>query len=56
MNPAYLSTLVFIGSNLKHYRPPVKAIWQRYLRKFSKNGQLLEASDPDLGLVAQDEA
>ena len=48
MNPGYLATLVFIGSNHKGYMPPVKDIWQRYLRKFSKNGKLLEA---DIGLV-----
>ena len=29
--------------------PPVNAIWQRYLRKFSKNGKLLEDEDPELG-------
>ena len=27
-------------------------IWQRYLRKFSKNGKLLEDECPDLGLTA----
>ena len=32
MNPAYLATLVFIGSNEKAYMPPTKDIWQRYLR------------------------
>ena len=42
INPAYLSTLVFVGSNLKLYVPPMNDIWQRYLRKFSKNGKLLE--------------
>ena len=42
MNPAYLATLVFIGSNEKAYMPPVKDILQRYLRKFSKHGKLLE--------------
>ena len=44
MNPAYLGTLVFIGSNQHVYMPPSKDIWQRYLRKFSKNGKLLEAN------------
>ena len=29
--------------------PPVKHIWQRYLRKFSKQGKLLEADG--LGLA-----
>ena len=48
MNPAYLATLVFIGSNLKVYMPPMKDIFQRYLCKFSKNGKLLEQ---DLGLT-----
>ena len=47
--------LVFMGSNMKHYMPPVKDIWQRYLRKFSKNGKLLESCDPDCGLVEPDE-
>ena len=42
MNPGYLATLVFIGANHKGYMPPVKDIWQRYLRKFTKNGKLLE--------------
>jgi hypothetical protein len=43
MDPAYLATLVFMGANRKVYMPPVKDIWQRYLRKFSKQGKLLEA-------------
>ena len=41
-------TLVFIGANYKFYMPPVKDIWQRYLRKFTKQGKLLEN---DLGLA-----
>ena len=52
INPAYLSTLVFVGSNLKLYVPPMNDIWQRYLRKFSKNGKLLEDACPDLRLTA----
>ena len=52
MNPAYLATLVFVGSNIKVYMPPKLDIWQRYLRKFSKNGKLLEA---DLGLQSAPE-
>lgn len=48
MNPAYLATLVFIGANKHVYMPPKDAIWQRYLRKFTKQGKLLEA---DLGLT-----
>ena len=52
INPAYLSTLVFVGSNLKFYVPPMNDIWQRHLRKFSKNGKLLEDACPDLGLTA----
>ena len=48
MNLSFLAMLVFIGSNMKVYMPPVKDIWQRYLRKFSKNGKLLES---DLGLA-----
>ena len=39
MNPAYLATLVFIGSNYKVCMPPKSDIWQRYLRKFSKGGK-----------------
>ena len=39
--------LVFIGADEKVYMPPTEDIWQRYLRKFSKNGKLLEA---DFGL------
>jgi hypothetical protein len=42
MNPEYLATMVFVGSNEKVYMPPSKDIWQRYLRKFTKNGKLLE--------------
>ena len=49
MNPAYLATLVFIGSNRKVCMPPVKDVWQRYLRKFSKAGKLLDADG--LGLT-----
>ena len=49
MNPSYLATLVFIGANEKVYMPPVSDIWQRYLRKFSKQGKFLEESD--LGLA-----
>jgi hypothetical protein len=49
MDPAYLATLVFMGANRKVYMPPVKHIWQRYLRKFSKQGKLLEADG--LGLA-----
>ena len=48
INPAYLATLVFIGSNEKVFMPLKKAIFQRYLRKFSRHGKLLDA---DLGLV-----
>ena len=48
MNPAYLATLVFVGSNWKVYMPPKEGIYQRYLRKFTKQGKLLEA---DLGLT-----
>ena len=48
INPSYLATLVFIGSNRKIFMPSKEAILQRYLRKFSKNGKLLDA---DLGLV-----
>ena len=51
MDPAYLATLVFVGSNLKVYMPPMKDIWQRYIRKFSKNGKLVEE---DIGLAAGD--
>ncbi len=43
MNPAYLALLVFVGANHKVYMPPVKDILQRYLRKFSKAGKLLDA-------------
>ena len=46
----YLATLVFIGSNRKVYMPSKKDIFQRYLRKFTKGGKLLEA---DLGLATQ---
>ena len=45
IDPAYLAVLVFIGSNEKVYMPSKEDIWQRYLRKFSKNGKLLE-NDP----------
>ena len=31
MNPSYLATLVFIGSNEKTYMPPMKDILQRYI-------------------------
>ena len=49
MNPSYLATLVFMGANQKVYMPPVKDVWQRYLRKFTKQGKLLEADDIGLG-------
>jgi hypothetical protein len=49
MNPSYLATLVFMGSNQKVYMPPVKDVWQRYLRKFTKQGKLLEADGIGLG-------
>ena len=49
-NPAYLATLVFIGSNRKVYMPSKKDIFQRYLRKFTRGGKLLEA---DIGLATQ---
>ena len=52
MNPAYLATLVFVGSNWKVYMPPKKDIYQRYLRNFTKQGKLLEA---DLGLTCTSE-
>jgi len=48
INPAYLACLVFIGSNIKVFMPTKDAILQRYLRKFSKHGKLLDA---DLGLI-----
>ena len=54
MNPSYLATLVFIGSNMKIYMPPKNEIYQRYLRKFSKNGKLLEADLSCLGLATND--
>ena len=53
MNPSYLATLIFIGSNLKIFMPSKKDIFQRYLRKFSKHGKLLDA---DLGLVTVNDA
>ena len=49
MNPLYLATLVFVGANMKVYMPSTKDIFQRYLRKFSKNGKLLDADG--LGLT-----
>ena len=48
INPAYLACLVFIGSNSKVFMPTKDAILQRYIRKFSKHGKLLDA---DLGLI-----
>ena len=48
INPDYLATLVFVGSIYKVYMPPKKDIYQRYLRKFTKGGKLLEA---ELGLA-----
>ena len=48
INPDYLATLVFVGSNYKVYMPPKKDIYQRYLCKFTKGGKLLEA---ELGLA-----
>ena len=55
MNPGYLATLVFIGANHKGYMPPVKDIWQRYLRKFTKNGKLLEMELGDSILMADED-
>ena len=40
----YLAALVFVDANKKVYMPAKKAIWQRYLRKFSKQGKLLESA------------
>ena len=45
MDPAYLSTLVFVGSNEKVFMPSKEDIFQRYTRK------LLEA---ELGLASTD--
>jgi len=55
MNPSYLATLVFIGSNFKVYMPPTKDIWQLYLRKFTKNGKLLEMELGDSILMADED-
>ena len=44
MDPGYLRKLVYMGSNRKVYMPPSKDILQRYLRKFSKAGKLLDAA------------
>ena len=39
----WLLFFVIIGGNMKVYMPPTKdMIFQRYLRKFSKNGKLLD--------------
>ena len=51
MDPSYLATLVFVGSNEKVYMPPKSVVYQRYLRKFSKQGKKLET---DLGLEEVD--
>ena len=40
--PGHLATLVYMGANRKVYMPPMKDVWQRYLRKFTKNGKLLD--------------
>ena len=48
MDPGYLASLVFIGSNRKVHMPAAKDILQRYLRKFSKLGKLPES---DVGLA-----
>ncbi len=52
INPSYLACLVSIGSNLKLFMPSKKVILQRYLRKFSKHGKMLDA---DLGLITVDD-
>ena len=52
MNPAYLATLVTVGANEKVFMPSKKDIFQRYVRKFSKQGKLLE--EEDLGLVTSE--
>ena len=52
MNPGYLATLVYMQHGRKPegvYMPPVKDVWQRYLRKFTKNGKLLD--EEGLGLA-----
>ena len=36
MNTSYLATLVFMGANQKVHMPPVKDVWQRYLRSRSR--------------------
>ena len=54
IDPGYLASLVFMGSNMKVYMPPVKDIWQRCLRKFTKNGKACELlENADLGLTGQ---
>ena len=51
---SHLATLVLVGSNQKVYMPPKKEFFQRYVRKFSKHGKLLEADLDDLGLALGD--
>ena len=55
INPAYLACLVFFGSNMKVYMPPTKDIYQRYLRKFSKHGKLVD-EETSLGFADVPEA
>ena len=41
-----------LSSNRKVYMPPTKDIWQRYLRKFTKNGKACELHEnEDAGLA-----
>ena len=45
-----LGTLTKIGINASVYKPPADAIWERYFKKFSKNGKLAEEEDGSHGL------
>ena len=38
LDPHVLGTLTKIGINASVYKPPADVIWERYFKKFSKNG------------------
>ena len=56
INPIYLARLTKIGINKKVYEPPFKDIKNGYYKKFSKNGQLAEEKDANLGFAIEPKA
>ena len=51
MDPARLAVWTTIGVNYSSYQPSYEQIFQRYLLKFSKNGNASSLHEDDLGLL-----